>query len=333
LLLTVSLRNSQFFSLLVRKTGLFNIVHQTLTGTGTAFAVLFTAAGHPATHGSPIFNTSGPRSPMRHNTNSWMRAATLAAFAAFSVHCLPAYAGILITEVNSNGTGGDFFELYNYGQAPIDLGGYLWTDNSDPVWNGTRTFTLNTFSLAPGQAAVFVADGGQNGPGNAAFVTNWGSPLTLPAMGSFTGPAPPETNTGRGFGGNDAVLLWDPSGNFVSGVNYSPLDLTVTSVGGTSTLAPFNRVGGGTSLGGHTGLAGGGNSAQESLIWDPTSSPTAPLYTAASSVGLYGSFAAFASATTIGSPSIVPEPSTVGLAVAGGLGLAGLAARRRLRKV
>ncbi len=244
----------------------------------------------------------------------------------------PASAAILISEVNSNGVGGDFFELYNYGQSTIDLAGYLWTDNSDPVWNGGRTYTLNTFPLAPGQAAVFVSDGGQNGPGNAAFVTNWGSPLTLPAMGSFTGPAPAETNTGRGFGQNDAVLLWDPTGNFVSGVNYSTTDLTVTSVGGTSTLAPFNRVGGGTSLGGHTGLAGGGTSAQQSLIWDPTSDPTAPLYTAASSVGLYGSFASAASVTTIGSPGMVnavPEPSSLMLAAFAGLGLAGYAARRR----
>ncbi len=252
------------------------------------------------------------------------------AFAALA--CIAAAASapasVLISEVNSNGVGGDFFEIYNYGGSTIDLGGYLWTDNSDPAWNGARTYTLNTFSLSPGQAAVFMSDGGQDGPGNSAFVTNWGSPLTLSAMGGFTGPA---GGTGRGLGSNDAVLLWDPSGNFVSGVNYSTLDLTVTSIGGTSTLAPFNRVGGGTSLGGHTGLAGGGTSAQESLIWDPASDPTAPLYTAASSVGLYGSFESLASVTTIGSPGIVPEPSSIGLAAAG-LGLAGLAARRSRRR-
>jgi hypothetical protein len=249
-----------------------------------------------------------------------LTAATLAAS--------PASAAILISEVNSNGTGGDFFELYNYGESTIDLAGYLWTDKSEPAYNLGRTYTLNSFSLAPGQAAVFVSDGGQNGPGNADFVTNWGSPLTLPAMGSFTGPA---GGTGRGLGSNDAVLLWDPSGNFVSGVNYSTLDLTVTSIGGTSTLAPFNRVGGGTSLGGHAGAAGGG-SDPESLIWDPTSDPTSPLYTAASSVGLYGSFESAASVTTIGSPGMVnavPEPSSLMLAAFAGLGLAGYAARRR----
>ena len=236
---------------------------------------------------------------------------------------------VLITEINSNGTGGDFFELYNYGGSTIDLAGYRWSDNSAPAWNGANTYTLNTFSLAPGQAAVFMADAGQNGVSNAPFVTSWGSPLTLSAMGGFSGPIPPNaTLTGRGLGGNDAVLLWDPTGLFMSGVNYSTANLTVTSVGGASTLAPFNRVGGGTSAGGHAGIAGGGTLTQ-SLIWDPTSDPTAPLYTAASSVGPYGSFASAASATTIGSPGVVPEPSSTALLGLGTIALLGL---RRLNR-
>jgi len=258
----------------------------------------------------------------------------LGRFAVAALACVAAAsasASVLITEVNSNGTGGDFYELYNYGASTIELGGYLWTDNAIPAYNGANTYTLNAYSLAPGAAVVIVADSGQNGIGNAAFATNWGSPLTTSAMGGFAGPIPPNPAlTGRGFGMGDSVLLWDPTGNFVSGVNYGTSALTVTSVGGTSSLAPFNRVGGGTSAGGHAGFAGGGTAAQ-SLIWDPTSSPTAPLYTAATSVGLFGSFEAAASVGTIGSPSIVPEPSTVALAAAG-LGLAGLAARRRLRK-
>lgn len=268
-----------------------------------------------------------PAIPTTSPTVSRVAFAALACIAAAAT----APASVLISEVNSNGVGGDFFEIYNYGQGPIDLGGYLWTDNSVPAYNGASTYTFGSYSLAPGAAVVFTADAGQNGVGNAAFATNWGSPLTTSAMGGFSGPIPPNAAlTGRGLGQNDAVLLWDPTGNFVSGVNYGTANLTVTSVsGGTSTLTPFNRVGGGTSAGGHAGSAGGGT-ATESLIWDPTSDPTAPLYTAASSVGLYGSFESAASVTTIGSPSIVPEPSSIGLAAAG-LGLAGLAARRSRR--
>jgi hypothetical protein len=107
----------------------------------------------------------------------------------------------------------------------------------------------------------------------------------------------------------------------VSGVNYSTSNLTVTSVGGTSTLASFNRVGGGTSAGGRAGAAGGGTAAQ-SLIWDPASDPTAPLNTAATNVGLYDSFANATVNTTIGSPSVVPEPSTYALLALAGAGLA-----------
>jgi Lamin Tail Domain/PEP-CTERM motif len=239
-----------------------------------------------------------------------------------------AQSSILITEINSNGTGGDFFELYNYGGSTIDLAGYLWTDNSAPAWNGASTYTLNTFLLAPGQAAVFVSDGGQNGVGNAAFVTSWGSPLSPSAMGGFSGPIPPNsTLTGRGLGSNDAVLLWDPSGNFVSGVNYGTTSLTVTSAGGTSSLLAFNRAGGGTSAGGQAGIAGGG-AATVSLVWDPTSGTANPTYQNAV-VGQWGAFANAASPTTIGSPGVVPEPSSSALL---GLGTMALLALHRLNR-
>lgn len=246
----------------------------------------------------------------------------------------PRAAGsLLVTEVNSNGSGGDFFEVYNYGTATIDLAGYLWTDNAVPSFSGSNTYTLNSFSLAPKAAVVIVADAGQNGAGNAAFLTNWGTSSPPVNMGGFAGPIPANpTLTGRGLGQNDAVLLWDPSGNFVSGVNYGTTNLTVTSIGGTSILAPFSRVSppGGSSAGGHAGVAGGG-AASVSLIWDPTSPFNAPLYTSATSVGLYDSFANATSPSTIGSPGIVPEPSAVALALVGGAAAGWRLLRRRRR--
>lgn len=39
-------------------------------------------------------------------------------------------AQILISEINSNGTGGDFFEIYNAGSSAVDLGGWKWVDNA-----------------------------------------------------------------------------------------------------------------------------------------------------------------------------------------------------------
>ena len=248
-----------------------------------------------------------------------------------------AAAQLLITEVNSNGSGGDFFELYNYGASTIDLGGYLWSDNALPIYTGSNTYTLGSFSLAPSAAVVVVADSGQNGAGNAAFLTNWGTTGPPVNMGSFSGPVAPFGNpalTGRGLGQNDSVVIWDAAGNFVTGLNYGTTNLTVTTVSGSSILAPFNRVvpPGGSSAGGHAGVAGGGV-ASVSLIWDPTSPVLAPLYTSATSVGLYGSFANATSAATIGSPGlvgIVPEPS--GLVLAGlGVAAAGCMVRRRMR--
>jgi hypothetical protein len=242
-----------------------------------------------------------------------------------------ASAAILITEVNSNGAGGDFFELYNYGGSAIDLGGWKWVDNASvanggPSFNGARAFAFDAFTLQPGGVAIVVTDASGNAAGNTAFATSWG--LTGAQFLTFnTG-----IGTGNGLGQNDLVAVFNSGGTFVTGVNYGTAAVNVVQ-GDNSTvsLAPFNRVGGGSSLGGHAGAAGGGT-ATESLIWDPTSPTNAPLYTSASSVGLYGSFENPNSVLTIGSPSIVPEPSTVGLGVAAGLGLAGIAARRRLRK-
>ena len=237
-------------------------------------------------------------------------------------------AFILITEVNSNGTGGDFFEIYNYGTSAIQLGGYLWTDNSSAAYNGANTYTLNSYSLASGAAVVIVADLGQNGTANATFATSWGSPLTTSAMGGFTGPTSPNAAlTGRGLGQNDSILLWNPSGNFVSGINYGTTSLTVTSAGGTSSLFAFNRAGGGTSAGGHAGFAGGGV-ATVSLVWDPTSGTANPTYRDAV-VGQWDAFANPNSSVTIGSPGAVPEPSSSALLGLGSLALLGL---RRLNR-
>lgn len=265
-----------------------------------------------------------------------LTVSTLLASLVLLAVCAPRAAGaLLITEVNSNGSGGDFFEIYNYGTVTIDLAGYLWTDNAVPSFSGSNTYTLNSLSLAPQAAVVIAADAGQNGAGNAAFLTNWGTSSPPVTMGDFAGPIPANPAlTGRGLGQNDAVLLWDPSGTFVSGVNYGTTNLTVTSVEGTSILAPFNRVSppGGSSAGGHAGAAGGG-AAAVSLIWDPTSPVNAPLYTSATSVGLYDAFANATSPSTIGSPGIVPEPSSVALALVGGAGAGWCLLRRRRRPV
>lgn len=238
---------------------------------------------------------------------------------------------ILISEINSNGTGGDFFEIYNYGATAVELGGWKWVDNASavnggPSFNGARAYAFDAFSLNPGGIALVVTDASGNAAGNTAFATSWG--LTGANFLTFnTG-----VGTGNGLGQNDLVALFDSSGVFHTGLNYGTVAVTITN-GDLSTvsLAPFNRVGGGTSAGGHAGVAGGGVATQ-SLIWDPASPGNAPLYTAASSVGLYGSFENPNNALTIGSPSVVPEPSTYALLVLSGAGLAAYRLRRHTRR-
>ena len=238
---------------------------------------------------------------------------------------------ILISEINSNGTGGDFFEIYNYGATAVELGGWKWVDNASalnggPSFNGARAFAFNAFTLNPGAIALVVTDASGNAAGNTAFANSWG--LSGVNLLTFTVPL----GTGNGLGQNDLVALFNSAGVFQTGLNYGTAAVTITQGDSTTvSLAPFNRVGGGTSAGGHAGVAGGGVATQ-SLIWDPASPGNAPLYTAASSVGLYGSFENPNNALTIGSPSVVPEPSTYALLVLSGAGLAAYRLRRHTRR-
>ena len=239
-------------------------------------------------------------------------------------------AQILISEINSNGTGGDFFEIYNAGSSAVDLGGWKWVDNAKvtdggPSFNGARAYAFNAFTLNAGSSALVVSDAGGGASGNTAFATSWG--IANSNLLTFTVPTAP-TGTGNGLGQNDLVALFNSTGSFVTGLNYGTTAATITQ-GDSSTvsLLPFLRAAGGTSAGGHAGIAGGGV-ATVSLVWDPTSGTANPTYRDAV-VGQWDAFANPNSSVTIGSPGAVPEPSSSALLGLGSLALLGL---RRLNR-
>ena len=238
-------------------------------------------------------------------------------------------AQILISEINSNGTGGDFFEIYNAGTSAVDLGGWKWVDNASvanggPSFNGLRAYAFNAFTLNAGSLALVVSDASGGASGNTAFATSWG--IAISNLLTFTVP----TGTGNGLGSSDLVALFNSTGSFVTGLNYGTSAVTITQ-GNNSTvsLLPFLRSGGGNSLGGHAGIAGGGV-ATDSLVWNYWGSTAEnPTYFSTSTVGFAGAFANAASSTTIGSPGVVPEPSSSALL---GLGTIALLALRRLNR-
>ena len=238
---------------------------------------------------------------------------------------------ILISEINSNGTGGDFFEIYNAGSSAVDLGGWKWVDKASggdggPSFNGARAYAFNAFTLNAGSSALVVSDASGGASGNTAFATSWG--IANSNLLTFTVPTAP-TGTGNGLGKSDLVALFNSTGSFVTGLNYGTSAVTITQGNGsTVSLLPFLRAGGGNSLGDHAGIAGGGV-ATDSLVWDPTSGTANPTYQNAV-VGQWGAFANPNSSVTIGSPGVaVPEPSSTALLGLGTIALLGL---RRLNR-
>ena len=238
-----------------------------------------------------------------------------------------AQAQILISEVNSNGNGGDFFEIYNSGSSSVDLTNWKWTDRDLRVWN--TAFTLNSSTLLAGETAVIpVASSSAGGTPSAiaTFKTSWGLSDSVKLIG-YTG-------VGAGLGSGDGVLLFNSSGNLAASLIYrlqtSPADLATQQDGSTVQLATFIKA---TSpqpaANGHAGIMGGGI-ATDSLVWNYWGSTAeTPTYFSTSTVGFAGAFANAASSTTIGSPGVVPEPSSTALLGLGSLALLGL---RRLNR-
>ena len=110
---------------------------------------------------------------------------------------------------NSTAYNADWFEIHNYGDSAVDLGGFSWDDESEIP--GTSTFPMVT--VQPGQAIVVLDDVAAN---KDAFLAEWklyAGSVTIVANDELTGSFPSLSQNG------DGVFLYDANGaEMASGV-------------------------------------------------------------------------------------------------------------------
>jgi len=236
-----------------------------------------------------------------------MKRSVFGVLAVSLVLCLPFMAAgdLVITEINSNAAGGDFFELYNRGNTPVSLNGWSYDDESVTPGEGG---VFGDMVLQPGGALVVVTGASSD------FVASWG--LDPAQVVLFP--------DGPGLGKNDLIALYDDYDNLVTALCYAAPDH-----GG---IPPMTLSSGEPALGGHAGISAGGSGAGWSAVWDGVSSIFAPRYTFAQ-LGVMGAFQGVDD-SAIGSPGYVPTPvpEPASLVLYGLAGVVGLIWYRRVRR-
>ena len=231
---------------------------------------------------------------------------SLYGFAAMLALAAPASAQLRITEVmSSSGVGGtpDWFEVTNYGLSPVTATGLKMDDNSFTFANAVDLVGIS--SIAAGETVVFLESAA--GADIANYQTFWGGSGSTAQIGYYTG-------SGVGFSSNgDGVVVFDSLG-----VEVTPQTSFPAATTGSSFYWSYDPTGsfvyGNASAGlvSTVGTIPGDNGGSSQVTYLSTSALQ-------QNIGYPGSAA------------VVPEPSTAVLAAAG-IGLAGLAARRRLRR-
>lgn len=192
---------------------------------------------------------------------------------------LTAAGQLVVTEINSNGTPADFWELTNFGSSEVDLGGYVWTD-STPISPIKVTIPSGTV-IAPQESIVFAVTADP-----AGFRAAWGLASSVKVIAAVD----------PGLGQNDAIRL------FASAAASTPL-LTLNYA-----ISGFTCSNGALAVGGHAGPSARGTLNTQSLILDPNFGPSAPRYTFATG-GNFGSWQA-PGGTATGSPGVVGTPAS-----------------------
>jgi 2',3'-cyclic-nucleotide 2'-phosphodiesterase (5'-nucleotidase family) len=182
---------------------------------------------------------------------------------------------LVVTEINSNGAGGDFWELTNVGSNAVDLGNWKWIDGGQSLpAPAVQVFPVGTM-IAPGETIVIITDTTVV----TNFLTAWG-PLT--GVQRFVG--------GPELGQNDSVRLYDSGDNLILTLSYA--------------AAGFTRSDGSAAVGGHAGVSAGGV-AQQSAVLDPAFGTGAGMRYRAATAGVDGAYANPSGGSNIGSPGVV----------------------------
>ena len=201
---------------------------------------------------------------------------------SFTTGALPHY-DLLITEVNSNAEGGDFFEIYNYGSTTIDLSGWKMNDEAGTFLGATSL--PSSLTLAAGKSLVVASITADK---LSAFKSVWGLSDTSNLI-SIDGP---------GLGKKDAVILFDSNGNVATSLNYGAA--TITASDGTLVAQALATK---TFTNDQHAGAAYGSTATASAMWDGVSTSN-PHYVGAVS-GQLGAYAQTAKPASVGSPGIV----------------------------
>jgi hypothetical protein len=210
-----------------------------------------------------------------HHATALLAALALPAAAFAQLEITEVYAGI----TGEDGTE-DWFELTNTGPAPASTGGLFYDDESaDPTVNAP----LTDFTLAPGEAAVFLQDG--DAAAIADFLAIWGSVTNVGIAGG-----------GGGLSQNgDVIFLFD--GNTAGSTVVDTVTFDGSFANSLTTIA-FDAAGNPTA----------------SALGEAGAFESQPFFN--DNIG-----GTSESVTLIGSPGVIPEPATLGLLAAAGLGL------------
>ena len=194
----------------------------------------------------------------------------------FTAIGIPVASGnLLLTEINSNGSVGDYWEITNVGATSVDLSGYRWTDGeASGTFAGAAAWALAPgTTIAAGESIVFTK------ATESAFRAWWGTYLPAAAKVISATASP-------GLGQNDGAKLFDSTGTAIITFSYA--------TGG------FTKADNGGALGGHAGSSAGGTSSQ-AAVWIPASGTSAPRYTFADGT-TNGTTASATVAADMGSP-------------------------------